>query len=418
MKKIAEYINGKLIVLLCTVVLISCEDENGVGLEEPDGPPVISYVRVTDPDQSDSLLVRANLGSEVVIMGSNLGGTRHIWFNDQEAIISPTWVTNHSIVVQVPSNAPNVVTNILYLIDDRSDTLEHPFEVSISAPEIQAAVNEWPQSGENLVVTGNFFFEPVTITYSGGVTGELVSVSQERIEFTVPGEATEGPVTISTNFGETVSGFHLWDSRNIILDFDDLQPNGWRIGAPETGDGEINGNYNVFRGNIGANVRDEGPGAPANSPMLFHYWGGDDPGRTGNFYPDYSGAYRDHVLKFEAKVNKWFGGYLNICFSTPDHSQNNQEIWTNNLNARAIWGPWAEENAEFDTDGGWMTVVIPLTDFQYFMEHDDDQGVFYEDGQAFVEAAAGSLSMWLLGSPENSDNEVEFYVDNIRIVEP
>ncbi|MEP0367409.1 MAG: glycan-binding surface protein [Cyclobacteriaceae bacterium] len=409
---------NKVFAMILVFILVSCQDEDGVSIVDTKGIPSISYVRVGNPDKSDSLLVRADLGSEIVIVGTNLGGTRQVWFNDRQALVTPTWVTNTNILVQVPSIAPVEVTNSIYLVDSNSDTLKYAFEVSISPPEIDAAINEWPQAGENLVVTGNFFFEPITISFTGGVTGDLVSISQDRVEFTIPEGATEGPVTITTNFGEAESGFHLWDTRNVILNFDDLQPNAWRIGQPEIGDGEIDGNYNVFRGNIGANVRDEGPGAPATSPLLFEYWGGYDPDRTENFFPTYPNSYQDYVLKFEAKVNNWYGGYLNICLSTPEHADNNQEIWSNDNNARAIWGPWAEEDQEFSTDGQWITVVIPLSDFQYFMEHDDDLGVFYTSGHKFVEAAAGSMSMWLIGSPENSENPVEFYVDNLRIVLP
>ncbi|MEL7148243.1 MAG: glycan-binding surface protein, partial [Bacteroidota bacterium] len=399
------------LAFLITMVCLACEEDTGIALEEPEGAPSILYIRVSEPTQSDSLLVRADLGSEIVLIGENLGGTRQVWFNDKRAILDPTWVTNSSIFVMVPSKAPGQVTNTIYLVDEQSDTLAYPFEVSISGPEIHSAVNEWPQNGENLVIDGNFFFEPISITYAGGETGELVSVSQDRVEFTIPDGAAAGPVTISTNFGEVESGFHLWDSRNIILNFDNLNPNGWRIGNPETGAGAINGNYNAFRGNIGASVRDEGPGAPAPSPLLFHYWGGGDPARSENFYPLFPNSYRDYVMKFEARVDKWFGGYLNICLASPDHVDNNQEIWSNDLNARAIWGPWEDENAEFSTDGQWITVVIPMTDFQYRIDGDDTDGIMYTPGQSFVEAAAGSLSMWLIGSPENTDNEVEFHID-------
>jgi hypothetical protein len=44
--------------------------------------------------------------------------------------------------------------------------------------------------------------------------------------------------------------------------------------------------------------------------------------------------------------------------------------------------------------------------------------VVYTPGQKFVETAAGSFSTWFLGSPENTGNAVEFYIDNIRFVEP
>lgn len=406
------------LMVMSAFLFSSCEeDDDGMHLETPNGKPEIRYIRTTNPNSADSLLVAAELGSTIAIVGRNLGGTRQVWFNDQEALITPTWVTNRTIIVAVPVNAPLKITDKLYLIDENGDTLAHDFKVTIPPPKVVSARNEWVQEDENLVINGDFFFEPLSVTFTGGGEGEIVSVSQNTIEVTVPEGATEGPVTVSTMFGSTESTFHLWDTRNIVLDFDNILPNGWRIGKLANDNGPINGNYLVVSGNINANQRDEGPGAPAESPLAMEYWGGPD-GRTENFYPLYPNSYRDYVLKFEAKVTKWYGGYLNICLSTPTHNGNNQEIWSNSINARAIWGPWAEEGKEFSTNGRWITVVIPLTEFQYYMDHSSERGVYYTPGQKFVETAAGSFSTWLLGSPENTGNEVEFFIDNIRFVRP
>ncbi len=411
--KLLKYITMMFIpcALLSTAVFTSCDDPSGVNIEDPSGPASISYIRVTDPDASDSLLISARLGSTIAIIGRNLGGTREIWFNDQQAEINPSWVTNSSIHVSVPDDAPGAVTDKMYLVNTASDTLEYDFIVAINPPEIYSAVNEWPQAGENLVLEGNFFFEPLTVTFEGGETGDVVAITQTSLEVTVPAGATEGPVVVSTNFGEGASNFNIWDSRNIVLDFDGQNGNGWRTGLVESGDGDINGNYLVVRGNIDANQRNEGDGA---SPLLMEYWGGADPNRTENFYPYFPGSYREYQLKFEAKVNAWYGGYLNLCLSGPDHTDSNGEIWGNDFNSRGIWGPWDVAGEEFTTDGRWITVVVPMTEFQYHMSAPAD--VEYTPGMPFIEENAGSFSTWMLGSPDNSGNFVEFYIDNIRFV--
>lgn len=418
--KLKKYITGALICCLLLSVLFiptSCEmTGDGTHIESPNGPPVINYIRLANPESSDSLIASATLGTGIVIMGKNLGGTREVWFNDQKAVgLNPTWVTNRNIFVNVPGNAPNEITDKLYLIDDKGNTLEYPFVVAIPPPVVTSAQNEWPQEGEELVINGNYFFDPVTVTFTGDVEGEVISVTQSRIVVSVPEGATEGPVTVATNFGEAESRFHVWDSRNIILNFDDKVANGWRIGLRENSVNPIDGYYLVVRGDIAANQRDEGPGAPSESPLCMEFWGG-PAGRTENFYPLYPNSYRDYVLKFEAKIVKWYGGYLNLCLSTPTHNGNNQEIWSNSLNARGIWGPWASTGSEVSTDGKWITVTVPLTEFQYFMGM-EGSNVVYTPGQKFVETAAGSFSTWFLGSPENNGNNVEFHIDNIRIVE-
>ncbi|MEQ8471776.1 MAG: glycan-binding surface protein [Marinoscillum sp.] len=406
------------LVVVSMFWLTSCEDEDGVPLEEPNGAPSISYIRVTNPEQSDSLLVRAELGAGIVIMGENLGGTREVWFNDRQANITPSWVTNHTIIVSVPSVAPLNVTNELYLVDDHLDTLAFSFEVTIPAPEIYSAVNEWPQDGEALVLNGDYFFDvtPVTVDFAGGGQVEATVVDQNTLVVPVPVGATEGAVTVTTNFGSATSTFHVWDSRNIVLNFDDLVANGWRIGMTDNTDGPIDGNYLIVGGNIGANERDEGPGAPSQSSKVMEYWGGSDPNRDSNFYPYYPNSYQEYVMKFEAKINTWYGGFLNFCLAPPTHTGSNQEIWSNSINARAIWGPWQSAGEEVSTDGKWITVVIPMTEFQYFIDAPD--AIVYTPGQKFIETAAGSLSTWIIGSPENDGNYVELYIDNIRFVQP
>lgn len=403
-------------ILIALISVISCEEQgDGMNIDAPDGDPVVDYVRLTNPVSADSLLVSASLGTGIAIVGKNLGGTREVWFNDKKAVINPTWVTNKSILVNVPSFAPNKITNTLYLVNAEKDTLKHPFEVAIPSPVLTSVKNEWPQEGETLVIAGNYFFEPVKVKFTGGGFGQVVAVTQTSVEVAVPDGATEGPITLSTNFGAVESTFHIWDKRNVILNFDDKVANGWRIGLRENTDNPVDGNYLVVRGNIAANQRDEGPGAPAQSPLTMEYWGG-PAGRTTNFYPLYPNSYRDYVVKFEAKIKKWYGGHLNLCLSTPTHAGSNQEIWSNSLNARAIWAPWAAEGKEVNTDGKWVTVVVPLTEFRFFMGAPSN--VEYTPGQKFVETNAGSFSTWLLGSPENNGNAVEFYIDNIRFVKP
>src|SRR5689334_197310 len=98
---------GKIVPALTialTLLVSSCgEDGDGMSLESPNGDAAIEYVRLSDPVTSDSLIVSATLGTGIVLVGENLGGTRQIFFNDKEASITPTWVTNRTIFVSVPS---------------------------------------------------------------------------------------------------------------------------------------------------------------------------------------------------------------------------------------------------------------------------------------------------------------------------
>src|SRR6478735_8826128 len=88
---------------------------------------------------------------------------------------------------------------------------------------------------------------PVTVTFTGGATAELVDVKDAQIQFKIPADAQPGPITIKTNFGETKSDFWFRDPRNIFIGSDPFE--GWHeaslvVTNPGVCDPpKINGNY-------------------------------------------------------------------------------------------------------------------------------------------------------------------------------
>src|SRR6478672_13147920 len=99
--------NKTLLILLMTVgivsTFISCKKD------EASGTPTISYVRVTRPESSDSLLIGAGQGQLIAIVGDNLENAVQIWFNDQQARLTPTYITSATLLVSVPSQIPIAV---------------------------------------------------------------------------------------------------------------------------------------------------------------------------------------------------------------------------------------------------------------------------------------------------------------------
>src|SRR6476646_10631315 len=107
--------NYKLLFLLLMVVgvvgtISSCKKDKSPGT------PTISYVRVTNPTSSDSLLIGAGQGQLIAIVGNNLQEVVQIWFNDQQALLTPSYISNTSIIVRVPSQIPTVITDTMKLI--------------------------------------------------------------------------------------------------------------------------------------------------------------------------------------------------------------------------------------------------------------------------------------------------------------
>jgi hypothetical protein len=391
-------------LLMVGGLMSSCtEDEELVN----DGKPMIRYVRVTNPDAADSLLVGAPLGNLVAVVGENLGNTVELWFNDKQAFLNPAFITDKTILVSVPNKAPLEVTNTMRLVFRDGSELLHDFETTIAAPEVVAMENEYAPVGSTTKITGDFFFEPISVTFTGGGEAEIVSVDQNEIEFIVPEGAESGPITVSSSFGSTEASFHYKDQRGLVLDYDELTAAGsWRPGNTASEDG-IDGNYLVLGGpgeTIGESERIE-------DPFTSQFWGHTRFPEPTNLV---EGIVDDLVLKFEVRTENFYGSYLNIAWGPWDNA-GNQEVWAN-LNGRGLWRPWEENDEPFSTDGEWVTVSVPINEMIY-RHGSGGNGTFWEPDMKFDKNVSGTLSFWVIGTPKADGREVEIHIDNVRIVE-
>lgn len=378
-------------------MLTSCQDDDEIGA------PVIHYVRVTNPAKSDSLLVAGGLGRLVAIVGENLGDVRQLWFNDQKAQLNPAYITNRTILVTIPNKAPTEVTDQMRLVFGNGSELLYDFETAISPPELLAMKNEYAPVGSTTIISGDFFFNPVSVTFTGGAEAEIVSVDQNELKFIVPEGAQPGPITVSTNFGETESIFHYKDQRNIILNYDDLTAAGsWRPGTIRSENG-IDGNYLNLFGTLNANERVE-------DNFESQFWGH-------TRYPEprnlFVGNPADFALKFEARVEDWYGSYFQVTWGPWDNA-GNQEVWSN-LNGRGLWRPWEENDKPFTTNGEWITVTIPLTEMKYSHNQRNGDNI-WEPNMTFDKNIAGTLSFWVIATPKANASPVDIDIDNVRIV--
>jgi len=302
--------------------------------------PRIKYVRVTEPTSSDSLLVGAGQGQLIAIVGENLGDAREVWFNDQKALLTPTYISNETILVRVPSQIPIQVSNQLKILFGSGYELLYDFEVQISDPEIDNMVCEFVNEGEIAVIRGDYFYEPLTVTFPGGVTGELESVTATEIQVRVPAGATSGQITVTTNFGETKSDFWFRDTRNMFISSDPYE--GWWNSSyvvsnpnPAAGDPpKISGNYIRYNKLTGPWSWNELAGGPA-SAMPVH---------SKNIPDEAIKKPSDYNLKFEINTLKPYNASIiriNVALSAED---NNAYLW----------------QPPYDSKGKWNTVIIPF----------------------------------------------------------
>lgn len=331
-------INKLIVLLTVAIAMISITTSCKKDSVSNKAVPAIKYVRVTNPESSDSLLVGASQGKLIAIIGENLQDAVAIWFNDQKASLTPTYVTNTSILVSVPSPIPIEISNKLKIYFSSGDSLLYNFKVQISEPLVSNMVSEFVNEGDVATIRGDFFYKPLTVKFAGGAIGELVSVEDKIIKVRVPTGAQAGSITVTTNFGETVSDFWFKDNRNIFISSDPYE--GWWnasyvVSNPGPNDPpKINGNYIRVSKQLGEWSWNEIAGGPASAMPI----------QSKNIPDAAILKPSDYNLKFEANTLKPYNNSI-IRINVGLNSQDNDAYQ---------WKP------PFDTKGQWQTVVIPF----------------------------------------------------------
>lgn len=383
-------------VLSLGLLTTSCEkEETTVAV----GNPKVKYIRTTDPAKADSLLVGAFMGSLIAIVGEDLAATREVWFNDQQATLNPAYITNETILVNVPSTVPSDVTNkIRFVFSDGSEML-YDFSVNVPGPVISGIKSEFVPDGGLAEIHGDFFFEPKVI-FPGDLEAEIVFVDKTVLQATVPEGAEPGPIEIRTKFGTSKSSFLFRDDRNILVNFDDRLHETWTapiISADNPDLPPCDGNFAVFKHDA------DGPWMWTNE-LTMQYWA---PRGRGN-EPVATGAVSDLVFKFEVNSREWHDIRMEIFFgpSAEDHGRDAPAT------AIARWKPW--EDGNYVTDG-WETVTIPLSEFKFYKDDPADA----VNGTRGIEnlSSLANLTVMIFGPNEATDSTNPIYVavDNFRV---
>lgn len=383
MKKFFKYILLAPLAL-ASLMLTGCQKDDADKDKGKD--PVVSYFRSTDPAKAGKHITKAYLGETIAICGENLGDVQQVWFNDQKALLNPTMVTSEAIVVTVPNNISDNVTNTVRLVTSSGKTATVDFLTKVPDPQLATLSCEWANPGDVVDLAGDFFVAddeyPLVITFPGDITvpqEDIISMTRTNVTFKVPAGATqEGRVTAATRYGEGMSNFVYRDSRAMILDWDGTHgqaldaANGWRPGTPIcfAGTDEIpalDGNFILFSG-----VKSDYDDMSEDNFSFSHWPFNEGAGVNSLDITTLFDAenFADYCLKFEAFVPKstpWMFCALNILFTPYDIHDDNTYYFNDGEEAhpRAMWCPWYNNGSfgSFDTADRWVTVSIPLTDF-------------------------------------------------------
>jgi hypothetical protein len=322
------------------------------------------------------------MDNSICIVGENLRSITKMFFNDQEAKLIPSLITDNTMIVTVPGKIPGEVFNKIFMVNNANDTTTYDFKVLVPGPTINNMTNEWAQGGEQATIYGNYFVDdpntPLTLTINGNrMPIEEFDIS--HITFTVPVGLTEGPVEVTSVYGKTKAKFNYRDTRGMLFnDFGTydageastgLTNHGWHNQQIVSDENSLDGSYLL----LGDCDLEDGSWMDGN--VSFEYWPGDWDGTFTGVNSRLSDLvsfadFANMALKFEVNIpssNPWtnlsmqciFSGDAQVTLPTANNTFFNGTDYP-----RALWTPWSKTGS-YDTGGKWTTVTIPISTFKY-----------------------------------------------------
>lgn len=386
MKAYTKYTLTWLCIIAAFGALItSCQEEDNAK------EPVVHYIRITNPNSSDSLLTAGLLGNMIAIVGEGLGGARQVCFDDRCVYPNPVYVTDKTIIVNIPNEVPTTINNELKIVFGDSKVLIHPFKIDIAAPELTFMKSEYVNTGDIAVINGDFFFQPITVKFHGDVQAEIVSMKQTELQVRVPVGAQPGPIKVTTNFGETVSTFWFRDNRHVFGNFD-ATTSGWWHGpqwlTPVSTIPPIDKLYVHFTGQI----------VDAGSWLEF-YVGPATGGiaeQTRNIPDDAILNPEKYDMKFEILTLKPIltGANLKVYIGNDMEAQRGSNYYNLALVA--------------DTKGQWQTMSVPFGEVIKGIKERSTPAISIN-----VNPNGYSVSFWFHGS--TAAMPLDFAIDNLRV---
>lgn len=431
MKSINRIITGSL-AILAMASFASCDKVDYPDrYEVADGKPTVYSVRYADKDVN---ITQAYMDEVVCLLGKNLKSIVELWFNDQQATLNTSFITDNTLLVSVPKNMPVVQTDKIYMITSGKDTLAYDFAVLPPTPKVISMSNEWASEGETVTIYGDFLIDkadkPLQIAFAGAEVdhASMVFNGSSSVSFPVPAGAQPGYVTVTSLSGTGKSKFMYKDTRNILFDWDGSHGgfatgHGWRNGVIHApGDdawNAIDGSYLYFGG------ADLGPGSAdawAEDQYSFNYWpeAGSDYDAL-SLRPEFAEFIDKYgvsglTLKFEVLVpssNPWSASGMQLMFSSDavvTYGTATNSYFSDETFPRAIWQPWTTNGGSYDTADKWVTVSFPLSSFNKNQENK-------ECATAFDKSYLTGLTFFVWnGGVDGAACSPVFAIDNIRVV--
>ena len=192
------------LTLMSSFALQSCEDQPDK-YETTSGTPTIYYARLSDVAAKDSLVEGAYMGTYVTLIGENLRSVTKMYFNDQEAVLNSSLITDNTLIVQVPNNLSDNPTDKIYMVNTDNDTTTYDFKTLVPNPVVSSMDNESAVAGDTVTLKGdyllNYATSPLKVTFVPAPTGAtFTAYVPEPMAVFPAGKSISSPLEVTNKF--------------------------------------------------------------------------------------------------------------------------------------------------------------------------------------------------------------------------
>lgn len=345
-----------LTVLGCDDITETDDVRNAHNLQNVNAPNITKIVMASDT--SETAIDSAAFNQVVRIEGDNLANVKSLRFNNINVDLKEIFSTYDAVLVKIPRQLPDTVTNMVYLQTDKGSTTA-PFKVTVPALNIDGLYCEYAQPGDTTYIQGNDFdLYGITaedaIIKVGDKDVNVLAASNDELMIQIPSNAKMGD-TFSIQGSKMTSPIYL----SYAGPLDDA-----KSGVSKIFD------FNNWPGTGAFTHASKYSWAPKNFLYDKFIAGDDDPKPLGD-----DGKY----IRFKDTVKAWgwmvfWAGYIDLPEDVAKNPQNYQmrfEFWNDskyplNSTYRIIFGNYqwypGGSGVALNTNNNWKTIRINLDD--------------------------------------------------------
>jgi IPT/TIG domain len=218
MKKYSQKYSAKGAMLLAIVGILAW---SACTKDVDKSPPTIDHFRLT---LKDSTISAAGIGNTIAIIGAHLGSTQHVYINDYEIYLNPSYVKDDVVLAQLVKETPyRGQINKLKLVTLYGEVLKD-FKVLQPAPAITSFAPNSGKKGDIVTIVGKDMDDVKAVLIGADTCKVLAGGTDTQVKFSVPFDGSAGQITLITTGGKTISATSFGVS--LVL-YDDKMNSNW-----------------------------------------------------------------------------------------------------------------------------------------------------------------------------------------------